>query len=118
MPRRVNVNGCDGDDVLDASAVTVGFTDLFGGDGDDVLSPGTTAGDFIGGKVAWTRSATRRARPRGRRERRPRGTDPNGDGDSADAGEEGDFIDCFEIIQTGTGDHTFIANGDGSVVPR
>ena len=30
-------------------------------------------------------------------------TDANGDGDSADAGDEGDFIDCFEIVQTGTG---------------
>ena len=35
--------------MLDGSAVTVGFTDLFGGDGDDVISPGTTDGDFIGG---------------------------------------------------------------------
>ena len=59
-----NSNGCDGDDVLDSSATTAPFTDLFGGAGDDVLSPGSTAGDFLGWRApASTRSATPRARP-------------------------------------------------------
>ena len=113
-PAEWNVNGGDGNDVLDGSAVTVGFTDLFGGDGDDVISPGATGGDFIGGDgdidtLSYATRTTATAVVNGVLA----GTDLNGDGDSADAGEEGDFIDCFEIIQTGTGADTIVANGDG-----
>ena len=114
-PAEWNLNGGDGNDVLDASAVTVGFTDLFGGDGDDVISPGTTGGDFLAGDgdedtLSYATRTTATAIVNGVLA----GTDLNGDGDSADVGEEGDFVlDCFEILQTGTGADTIVANGDG-----
>jgi Ca2+-binding RTX toxin-like protein len=110
-----NGNGCDGDDVLDASAVTAPFTDLFGGAGDDVISPGSTPGDFLAGNgdsdtLSYSTRTTATAIVNGVLA----GTDLNGDGDSADVGEEGDLVlDCFEVLQTGTGNDTIVANGDG-----
>jgi RTX calcium-binding nonapeptide repeat (4 copies) len=112
-PAEWNLNGCDGNDVLDASAVTAGFTDLFGEDGDDVISPGTTGGDFLeGGDDFDTLSYAIRTTPvaivngpGGVSDEA--GADANGDGDSEDAGDEGDFLfDCFEELVAGSGNDT------------
>jgi Ca2+-binding RTX toxin-like protein len=110
-----NANGCDGDDVLDGSATTLPFTDLFGGLGDDVISPGTFPGDFLqGGGGTDTLSYSTRTAAVAIVNGMQAGFDVNGDGDSADVGDEGDFLfDCFEVLQTGTGADTIVANGDG-----
>ena len=110
-----NANGCDGNDVLDASATTAPFTDLSGGLGDDVLSPGTTPGDFLtGGGDIDTLSYSTRTTATAIVNGVLAGTDANGDGDSADVGDEADqLFDCFEVLQTGTGPDTIVANGNG-----
>jgi Ca2+-binding RTX toxin-like protein len=117
-PAEWNLNGGDGDDVLDASAVTVGFTDLFGGAGDDVLSPGTTAGDFLdGGPGVDTLSYATRTTSVAILNSVNSGADANGDGDSSDVGDENDisfFGNCFEILQTGSGNDTIDDNGCGA----
>jgi hemolysin type calcium-binding protein len=115
-----NAFGCDGNDILDASATTAPFTDLDGGAGDDVLSPGSTPGDFLtGGPDFDTLSYSTRTTPVAivNGAGNLAGSDANGDGDSADVGDEGDLLfDCFEELVAGSGNDTLNDNGCGPTV--
>ena len=110
-----NANGGAGDDVLDASAVTAVFTDLFGAAGDDVISPGSFPGDFLeGGLGTDTLSYSTRTTSVAIVNNGFAGTDLNGNGNSTDVGEEGDdLFDCFEVLQTGTGNDRIDTIGVG-----
>ncbi|MGH9026399.1 MAG: hypothetical protein ACRDWD_09850 [Acidimicrobiia bacterium] len=102
-----DMEGCDGDDTIDASAVTFEVNRLHGHDGDDVLSPGTADdGDVFGGADVDTLSYSTRTTGVFVDNGLEAGLDANGDGDNDDVGEETDLIDCFEIVQTGTGNDT------------
>ena len=112
--------GGDGDDVLDGSAVTAGVTlDLEGIDDDDWIAPGhaapqavanTPIGDFAsGGNGVDTLSygtridATVIDNNLGRY-----GHDANGDCDVLDVGDEADFGDSFEVLETGSGNDCIV----------
>jgi RTX calcium-binding nonapeptide repeat (4 copies) len=100
------LGGASGDDVLDASATTI-HNGLGGGPGDDVLSPGTADGDNVQGAagvdtLSYATRTTAVAVVNGV----DAGLDANGDGDNNDAGDEEDSIDCFEVVQTGSGNDT------------
>jgi Ca2+-binding RTX toxin-like protein len=116
--------GGDGDDVIDASAVTSSvYVDIEGNDGDDWLAPGFFVGDFINGgadedTVSYgTRTSCitiNNTLSVGS------GADANCDGDSLDAGDEGDELDDFlEVLESGTGNDTLVGDGgtDETFVP-
>jgi len=121
--------GGDGDDVIDASAVTSSvWVDIEGGDGDDWLAPGFFAdpvagGDFIdgGNGIDTVSYATRttcividNTLSIGS------GNDANCDGDATDAGDEGDVLNDFlEVLESGTGNDTLIGDSgtDETFVP-
>lgn len=109
-----DAEGCDGDDVFDASAVTFVVSRLHGHDGDDVLSPGTADDDDTsGGAGVDTLSYATRTTSTFVLNGSDSGRDANADGDNDDAGEEVDLIDCFEIVITGTGADTLDDGGCG-----
>ena len=113
--------GGDGDDVIDASAVTSAvYVNLDGGDGDDWLAPGFFADpvaggdDITGGLGVDTVSYGTRTTcivinnvivgPSS-------GTDANCDGDATDAGDEGDVLNDFlEVLESGTGNDTLVGD--------
>jgi len=108
--------GGDGDEVMDASAVTSSvWVELDGGDGDDWLAPGFFAGDAIdgGAGVDTVSYATRTGCIAinnilvvGS------GADANCDGDSLDAGDEGDSLNDFlNVLESGSGNDHLVGSG-------
>jgi Ca2+-binding RTX toxin-like protein len=108
-----DIHGDDGDDTVDGSAVTIPIGFLFGGSGDDVLSPGTAddQGFNAGGAGIDTLSYSTRTTCMFVVNDDEAGADVNCDGDNDDPGDEVDDIDeCFEVIVTGSG-NDFIDDG-------
>ena len=100
-----NVDGNDGDDVIDASVVSF-ETDLSGGDGADTLTPGTgldTDDTAFGDAGDDTLNLSARTTCTAVVNGTDAGLDANCDEDNDDAGDEEDSIDCFEIVMTGSG---------------
>lgn len=106
-----NVRGTDGDDVIDASAVTSIITDLHGGFGDDFIAPGTQATlpfvlfeeDMRGGVGFDTLSyGTRTTSVVIDNSLGVAGHSANADCDVADPGDEADDITDFEVLVSGS----------------
>jgi hypothetical protein len=107
------VVGNDGNDTIDGSALTA-FLLAAGGNGDDVISPGTFNGDIaVGQGDVDTLSYAGRTTSMFVLNGNTAGEDANSDGDNADPGDEVDLIDCFEVVQTGSGADTIDDNGCG-----
>jgi Ca2+-binding RTX toxin-like protein len=111
------VAGEDGDDTIDLSATSV--TNISGaGPGDDFIAPGTggvlPAGpDSVAGQAGVdTLSYATRTTSVTVINGNVAGNE-SGDGDFADPGDEVDLIDCFEVVETGSGNDTLNDNGCG-----
>ncbi len=118
--------GGDGDDILDASALTK-YLNAAGGDGDDWIAPGRFNGDDVFGDLgAGTPFGTADHLSYGGRTTCTvidslsgrAGEDANCDGDLADAGDEVDAHGSFEILESGSGNDTLIGDpGTETFVP-
>lgn len=118
--------GGDGNDVIDHSALSGVIGSANGSDDDDWLAPGAQAvlpfalfGEFYFGDAdSDTLSYGTRTTSTFVDNGTTAGRDANGDGDNADAGDEFDFIDCFETVITGSGNDTLTdACGPTTFVP-
>lgn len=118
----IDVNGGDGDDTIDGSAMVAVMLVADGGAGDDWIAPGKFAGDLItGGADSDTVSYGTRTTcividntlVIGS------GADANCDGDSLDVGDEGDsLVDALEVLESGSGNDTLIGGaGDETFIP-
>jgi Ca2+-binding RTX toxin-like protein len=111
------LSGNDGDDVLDASALTASTSALSGGNDDDWLAPSVTvAGDTVfGGAGSDTFSygvaSSSQCMVIDNTQAGNDGLDANCDGDATDAGDALDTeIDPFEVLETGAGNDTILGN--------
>ena len=113
--------GDDGDDTMDGSGMVNSLLfDAQGGAGDDFIAtgpqerlPNVFGLEFLlGGPGVDTLSYATRTTATVVFNGSTAGNDANGDGDNADAGDESDtLLDCFEIVQTGSGNDTIDDNG-------
>ncbi len=108
----IELFGFDGDDSLDASAMTTSTVSLAldGGPGDDWIAPGAFDGDVAAGGTGTDQLsyATRTTCTVIDNVLGTAGQDANCDGDLLDAGDESDTISGFEILESGTGNDTLI----------
>jgi RTX calcium-binding nonapeptide repeat (4 copies) len=110
--------GGDGDDVIDHSALASVIGSANGADDDDWLAPGALQLNPVafGGLEFYTGDADVDTLSYGHRTTSTfvdngvtAGLDANADGDNADTGDEFDLIDCFEVVETGSGNDTILA---------
>ena len=110
---RWDIDGCDGDDVIDSSAVTLDSARLHGHGGVDWIAPGTASDPDVsgGGDVGDTLSyGTRTTCTVIDASTSVAGHDANCDGDVADVGDEVDSINGFDTLETGTANDTLIGD--------
>jgi Ca2+-binding RTX toxin-like protein len=109
------LEGYDGDDMIDASAVSANvYTGLEGDNGDDWLAPGAgLADDVIGDAGIDTVSYGTRTTSVTVLGGTDAGHDANADGDLADAGDEDDSLATVEVFETGSGDDSLQGSAAG-----
>jgi Ca2+-binding RTX toxin-like protein len=113
----VRVAAEDGDDVVDASTLTIDSV-INGDTGDDFISPGLFDGDLVNGGLGTdTLSYATRTTPTVVVNGVEAGHDANANDTLGDAGDENDtLVDCFEVVMTGSGNDFIDDAGCGNSV--